>query len=94
MNEMKSHKLVGIASTREVFLDGVKLNPAKSQKLFNHSSDDFNWGYGGSGPAQLALAVLLELTDEESAIAIYQRFKWSVISTLTQGKDFNVKFKI
>jgi hypothetical protein len=26
--------------------------------LFNHSPTGFEWGYGGSGPAQLALAIL------------------------------------
>lgn len=26
--------------------------------LWNHSPTGFNWGYGGSGPAQLALAIL------------------------------------
>lgn len=28
--------------------------------LFNHSPDGFEWGYGGSGPAQLALAILAD----------------------------------
>lgn len=26
----------------------------------NHSPDGFNWGYGGSGPSQLALAILID----------------------------------
>ena len=34
------------------------------------------WGYGGSGPAQLAV------TDEATAEQCYQRFKWSVISPI------------
>jgi len=28
--------------------------------LWNHSPDGFEWGYGGSGPAQLALAILAD----------------------------------
>ncbi len=28
--------------------------------LANHSPDGFSWGYGGSGPAQLALAILAD----------------------------------
>jgi hypothetical protein len=28
--------------------------------LANHSPDGFEWGYGGSGPAQLALAILAD----------------------------------
>ena len=53
------HSLKGIASTREIYLDGKYLDPARSQKAWNHSPDGFNWGYGGSGPAQLALAIML-----------------------------------
>ena len=34
--------------------DGRKLNPRLD--LFNHSPTGFEWGYGGSGPAQTALA--------------------------------------
>ena len=40
-------------------------------------------GYGGSGPAQLALAILLAVTDEATAEQFYQRFKWSVISPIS-----------
>jgi hypothetical protein len=29
--------------------------------LYNHSPDGFEWGYGGSGPAQLALAILADV---------------------------------
>jgi hypothetical protein len=43
----------------DVLVDGVKLDPKPSQKLRNHSPDGFAWGYPGSGPAQLALAILL-----------------------------------
>lgn len=34
------------------------LNPRTD--LFNHSPNGFEWGYGGSGPAQLALAILAD----------------------------------
>lgn len=30
------------------------------QEIRNHSPDGFNWGYAGSGPAQLALAILAD----------------------------------
>ncbi len=29
--------------------------------VFNHSPDGFEWGYGGSGPGQLSLAILCDL---------------------------------
>jgi len=52
----------------------LPLNP--SQALWNHSPDGFQWGYGGSGPAQLALAILLDLTGEpELSMSLHQEFK-------------------
>ncbi len=62
--------------------DVVKeLTPDRSLKLFNHSPTGFNWGYGGSGPAQLALAILLDYTnDSDKAIMFYQRFKTFVVA--------------
>jgi hypothetical protein len=51
--------------------------------LRNHSPDGFNWGYGGSGPAQLALALLADaLGDDEKAQRFYQDFKFKVIGRL------------
>lgn len=41
-----------------VTVNGRKLNPRND--LCNHSPDGFEWGYGGSGPAQLALAILVD----------------------------------
>jgi hypothetical protein len=59
-----------------VTADGRPLSPAASLKLRNHSPDGFNWGYGGSGPAQLALAILLDYTgDPALAERHYQAFK-------------------
>ena len=53
-----------------------KLDVYPSQKLRNHSPDGFQWGYGGSGPAQLALAILLDhFGDAARAQKYYQRFK-------------------
>lgn len=38
--------------------DARPLSPRSD--LVNHSPSGFNWGYGGSGPAQLALAILAD----------------------------------
>jgi hypothetical protein len=55
--------------------------------LHNHSPDGFEWGYGGSGPAQLALAILADhLGNDEQALNLYQRFKWEVIAKLPKHK--------
>jgi hypothetical protein len=51
--------------------------------LFNHSPTGFNWGYGGSGPAQLALAILADLLgDDVLAVRLHQPFKWQVVARL------------
>lgn len=51
--------------------------------LRNHSPDGFEWGYGGSGPAQLALAILADVADDETAQQHYQLFKRDVIAGLS-----------
>jgi hypothetical protein len=84
------HKLTGIWETRNVFLDDEKLSPEESQKIRNHSPDGFSWGYGGSGPAQLALAIVLKIKGSPEG---YQNFKWNVIAPLPQS-DFNIKFEL
>ena len=67
---------------RRVTLDGQPLPIAPSLRLINHSPTGFEWGYGGSGPAQLALAILLEVAGESCAIRNYQQFKREVIAQL------------
>lgn len=72
--------------TRTVWIDGVLLSPKPSQTLWNHSPDGFNWGYGGSGPAQLALAILLSAgVRRDDAVALHQQFKWDIIAPLQQA---------
>ena len=64
-----------------VTVDGRRLNPRFD--LWNHSPTGFEWGYGGSGPAQLALAMLADhCANAERALNWYQRFKWAVIAEL------------
>jgi len=64
-------------------LNGDPFNPKPSQKIHNHSPDGFSWGYSGSGPHQLALAILLEETDDpEFAQKHYTRFLREVVSRL------------
>lgn len=85
-------RLVGCMETREVWLNGNSLPLHKSLRACNHSPDGFNWGYGGSGPAQLALAVLLEFTndDVQTALECHQEFKWRFIACLPQS-DFDLE---
>jgi hypothetical protein len=67
-----------------VRVDGKPLPPRND--IRNHSPDGFEWGYGGSGPAQLALAILAYEFGDEYAKKHYQQFKFEVISGF---KDFS-----
>jgi len=84
--------LKGTKETGQVWLNGQALSPKKSQEVTNHSPDGFAWGYGGSGPAQLALAVLLELTEEKTALSLYADFKWHYLAPLDIDSDFEISF--
>lgn len=73
-----------------VYVDGERLDPRPSQQVFNHSPDGFAWGYGGSGPAQLALAILMHAgVEDEEATRLHQRFKRDFIEALPQ-ENFEV----
>lgn len=85
----------GDVETREVHINGKLLRPDRSQKIHNHSPDGFNWGYSGSGPAQLALAILLDqLNDETAAQKYYQQFKFRIVSSWPMDQDFEVRLNL
>ena len=64
-----------------VTVDGRPLNPRFD--LWGHSPTGFEWGYGGSGPAQLALAILADhFADDDQAVLHHQDFKRTVVAGL------------
>ncbi len=64
--------------------------------LANHSPDGFSWGFSGSGPAQLALAILAHhlahskkrTVADSTALGLYQRFKEVVVAAMDQEEDW------
>ena len=65
----------------DVTVNGHPLNPRLD--LWNHSPTGFEWGYGGSGPAQLSLALLADhFGDSQKAVELHQSFKWAVVAKL------------
>lgn len=57
--------------------------------LANHSPTGLSYGYGGSGPAQCALAILADaLGDDKLALKIYQDFKWMMLAYVDQEDDW------
>ena len=81
MKRYEGRRRNGIADVR---VNGVPLNPRLD--LYNHSPTGFEWGYGGSGPAQLALAILSDCIGDEAALQHYQEFKSTVVATLPHRK--------
>lgn len=68
----------------QVQVDGVTLPLEPSVKLRNHSPDGFEFGYRGSGPSQLALAIMLDCYGERIASLYYQEFKDRFIAVADQ----------
>lgn len=59
-------------------------------ELANHSPTGFEWGYRGSGPAQLAVALLAHATgDDALAVAYHQAFKTDVVAGW-DGDDWRI----
>src|SRR5256885_1004724 len=64
-----------------VYVDGIPLNPRLD--LRKHSVTGFEWEYEGSGPAQLALALLADhLSDDKLALEHYHMFKRAIVARL------------
>jgi hypothetical protein len=55
-----------------------------------HSPTGYAWGYGGSGPAQLALDILWDYLGEEPPPWLYQQFKTDVIAKLEPDKLWTI----
>lgn len=59
--------------------------------LRNHSPTGFAWGYGGSGPAQLALALCAHATgDDALALRVYQDFKVEQVARWPRDEPFEI----
>lgn len=58
-----------------VYLDGVPM----ARRLVYHSPTGFEWGYGGSGPSDLALNILALVVSPKEAMRFHHDFKfWKV----------------
>ena len=78
-----------------VTFDGRTLSPKRSQKVWNHSPDGFSWGYYGSGPAQLALAILLEAgVSVDDARKLHQEFKQQFVAKLPERDSFMLRVNV
>lgn len=66
-------------------VDGEQVVEGVEHVLVKHSPTGFAWGYGGSGPAELALNILYAVTgDEQLSDRLHQSFKWDFIATMPE----------
>jgi hypothetical protein len=79
------NRITGTEPGAAVYLDGERLELRPSLRLWNHSPTGFAWGYAGSGPAQLALAILLQFTDRFTAVRLHQQFKFEQVAAWPEG---------
>jgi hypothetical protein len=63
-------------------LQGCESTLSLRLDLRNHSPTGFEWGYGGSGPSQLALALCAHVVGDAVAAKVYQAFKMRAIATI------------
>jgi len=74
--------------TGGVSMDELRQTSYLLPRIVCHSPDGFNWGYGGSGPADTALSILVDCVGNDIARERYQDFKWRFVS------DWKDSFKI
>ena len=77
-----------MSASAHAFSSGSTTNLCLRLDLCPHSPNGFDWGNRGSGPAQLALAILADHlpSDENRALAQHQRFKERVIGRLAPDR--------
>ena len=80
----------------EVTVDGQPL-----AHIVRHSRTGFAWGYGGSGPADLALSILADFLGERPTPQqvregrcrcwrLHQDFKWAFVAALDQAAGWTI----
>lgn len=69
-----------------IVVDGVPRPLPFHLGVSAHSPGGFEWGYPGSGPSQLALAMCVELFGPDEALKVYQLVKDRLIAPIRDKK--------
>lgn len=69
-----------------VFVNDEQLELGPSFEVVQHSPDGFAWGYSGSGPSQLAMAILLKAgLSKAEALRLYHKFRDEFLAGLPRA---------
>lgn len=78
-------KFDGLAQVFVLTCAGMVYRLSACSHLRQHSPGGFNWGYSGSGPAQLSLALCVDAIGVEGASPrLYQAYKRQVVAKLPE----------
>lgn len=82
---MKTYKGMRLRPEMETASDvKVTVKEGKEETLLRHhvyhSPTGFCWGYGGSGPSDLARSILWDYLGKEPSSELYQDFKWEFVA--------------
>lgn len=77
---MKTYRGRRTGETVEVTVDDTPLDPRLDLRDFQASG--FEWGYEGSGPSQLALAILADHGGPQLALGSYRDFMKHVVAEI------------
>ncbi len=72
---------------------GNKVRKRKLRHIPFHSPSGFSWGYGGSGPADLALAILVDYLRERPPAQGYTDPTFSLWTVKSQAWKYHQPFK-
>lgn len=61
----------------------ITVNGKPLKHIVRHSPTGFNWGYGGSGPADTALSIMTDVFEGNLELAdiFYFDFKWDFVAS-------------
>jgi hypothetical protein len=85
------HTLKGITATKTVYLNGKLLNSKEIKSQYKYNVPLFDWGINNSLCTNLAVAIMLTLTDSTTG---YKSLKNQILLGLNQKEDFDIEFEL
>lgn len=93
MGRLKKVVVEGNWETRQVWIDNVKIYPNAAVKELKSPFGGLSWGYKGSAPENLSMAILLHVLGKDNAKYAHKEFYDKVVSRIEKS-DFMIEIKI